>query len=127
MWLLGRMTIKMCFTTICFSVVVTMVSYWVYKYEVEDRDIAIVDYTSIRKIENTILPVPTSCFKDPFIEEELKKSNKILNITKNLVRRHSFLDHLKGNVFEVKYNDIEYKNVTLVTLFVCKTNFQKRK
>ena len=113
MRLLDRRIIKVCFTTICFSVVVTMVSYWVYKYEFEDRDIAVVDYISFRKIDNTIMPVPTFCLRNPFIEKKLKQTNKILNITKNLVNRDNFLQHLEGNGFKSQYNDIDYKNVTI--------------
>lgn len=114
MKLLTRKAIEILFTTTCFSVTIFMVGYWIYKYHVEDRDIAIVEHLSLSTIKaKNMIPLPTVCFKDPFIEHKLKETNLLLNTTQNLVDGKNYLEYLEGNHYDSIYEKIEYNNVTL--------------
>ena len=46
-----------------------MVGYWLFKYEVEDRSIGVVDYELFREAEDIKLPVASLCFENPFIKK----------------------------------------------------------
>ena len=105
----GRKAIKLYFSFICFSVVFVMISYWVYKYEVEDRDIAVVDYLSIGKMKH--MPVPTFCFMSPFVEQKFKLANIYSNTTRQPVNGHDYLEYPKGDRFESTFNDNNFKNL----------------
>ena len=64
-----RKQIKACFTFGCAIVVTFMVGFWIYKYDVEDRDIVVVDFLPIEEASGIDFPVASLCFKDPFIKE----------------------------------------------------------
>ena len=114
MKLLSRKAIEILFTTTCISVTIFMVGYWIYKYHVEDRDIAIVEHLSLSSIKaKDMIPLPTVCFKDPFIDHKLKEAHLFLNTTHNLVDGKNYLEYLKGNYYDPVYENIEYNNVTL--------------
>lgn len=80
MQLVIRKTIKDTFSIVCFLVVSFMVSYWGYKYQIEDRDIADVDFMSMQDIKETNMPYPTLCFKDSFIDQKLREINEKFNL-----------------------------------------------
>ena len=82
-----------------------MVSYWIYKFTVEDRDIGVVDYESLDKTEIGF-PLVSLCFKYPFLGNELKKINTSFS-------RYSYLQYLKGDIHDDQYEKIDYKNVTM--------------
>ena len=65
------------FKALCIVCVICMVGYWFYKFNVEDRDIGTVDYTSFKDSSRISYPVASLCFEslDPFSRE------KILNYT----------------------------------------------
>ena len=50
-----------------------MVGYWFYKFEVEDRDIGTVDYTSFKDDPKIIYPAASLCFAypHPFSREKI--------------------------------------------------------
>ena len=50
------------FLTVC---VMCMVGYWFYKFEVEDRDIGVVDYVWLRDATEVKYPAASICFRDP--------------------------------------------------------------
>ena len=101
-----RRKIKLSFNLLCAIVVAVMVSYWLYKYEVEDRDITVVDYSSFEEAKNVRFPLATICLRNPFIDVKLKQFNE--NITKEL-----YIKYLKGEYFEDQYQYIDYRDVTL--------------
>ena len=83
-----------------------MVGYWFYKFDVEDRDIGIVDYIAFEDDSTIPYPVASLCFDTPFSEEKLALIDPDVNIT-------HYLGYLKGDVFEERLKNIEYKDVTI--------------
>ena len=102
----NRESFKSCFTFICTIVVAFMVGYWFYKYEVEDRDIGVVDYVELEDTEDIKFPSISVCFKDPFLEKYLRAEN--LSIT-----RQMYTKYLAGEFNDEMYEQIDYSNVTL--------------
>ena len=101
-----RRKIKFGFNLLCAIIVAFMVSYWLYKYEVEDRDITVVDYSSFEEAKHVRFPLATICLRNPFIDAKLKQFDE--NITKEL-----YIKYLKGEYFEDQYQNIDYRDVTL--------------
>ena len=111
MILFSREKIKSSFTKICSIAVAFMIGYWIYKYKVEDRDVGIVDYLALKTANHIEMPVASFCFKDPFINENLKNFNK--DIWSTDINRDSYLEYLMGNIFDAKFEVVDYKNVTI--------------
>ena len=89
------------------TVVVCMIGYWIYKYEIEDRDIGVVDYALVKEIPEDIkMPVVSVCLRDPFLQMKLSKINDSIDTT-------AYKDYLKGNLKNSALDQIDYKNVTL--------------
>ena len=101
-----RKTLKLIFTMLCTIVVIVMVGYWLYKYEVEDRDIGVVDYTQLQDTEEVEYPVVSLCLKDPFLDEKLSSNN-------SGITRQIYLKYLEGELYDDTLENIEYTNVTL--------------
>ena len=68
-----------------------MIGYWFYKYEVEDRDIGIVDYIPLEEANEIEFPMATLCLVQPFIEEAMKEIDINVNST-------VYQEYLKGNI-----------------------------
>lgn len=83
-----------------------MISYWFYKYVVEDRDIGVVDYLSLEDTKDVDFPLPTLCIKTPFLTETLNKT--IFGMT-----RTDYLKYLRGEIWNNTYELINYENVTI--------------
>ena len=103
---INRKQFKCIFNVICTIVVVSMISYWYYKYAFEDRDIGVVDYVSLEKSKDIEFPLATLCFQNPFVEERLKRNDSGINST-------SYLKYLKGESQDGMFKSIDYQNVTL--------------
>lgn len=98
------------FKVLCFIGVLIMVGYWLYKFEIEDRDIGVVDYEILEKVD-VEYPVLSLCFKNPFIERELNKF--IVNGSQKL-DKSSYEQYLKGeNIDDKIMKSIMYENVTI--------------
>jgi len=82
-----------------------MVSYWIYKFTVEDRDVGVVDYESLDKTE-IHFPLVSLCFKTPFLSKKLKTLNESFSSS-------SYLQYLSGDIHDDQYEKIDYKNVTM--------------
>ena len=106
MMLCNRKYCKALYTISCAIVVAFMVGYWFYKYEIEDRDIGVVDYTSLEVSEDIKFPVVSWCFEDPFVDENLRATNS--NIT-----RQTYLRYLHGEIYDDMHEQIDYENVTI--------------
>ena len=103
----GRKGCKITFTIICVTVVVCMVCYWIYKYEVEDRDIGVVDYVLVKEIpEDMKIPVVSLCLRDPFLQNKLSLINDSIDTTE-------YKNYLKGEIQNTTLDQIDYKNATL--------------
>ena len=83
-----------------------MIGYWFYKFEVEDRDIGVVDYVAIEEAVDIKPPVASLCFIDPFIRSKLEKNFPGIDSS-------SYLDFLKGEHFDENLNNVDYSNVSL--------------
>ena len=88
------------YTAVCIIGVTVMVGFWFYKFDVEDRDIGVVDYKPLEEMPVAEIPVPTLCFQDPF------KPKRLLDFSK-------YIMYLRGALFDVKLGAIAYGNVTL--------------
>ena len=101
-----RKIIKRVFTFLCCVVLCFMVGYWFFKYQIEDKDVAIVDYLSLEEVTDVEFPVPTICFRNPFVERKLKENYSGIN-------SGMYLDYLSGNGIGNSFNDIDYENISL--------------
>ena len=68
-----------------------MMSYWLYKYEIEDRDITVVDYSKIEEAITVKLPIATLCLLNPFVEAKVKSFNSSISL-------ESYINYLKGHI-----------------------------
>ena len=103
-------SISKIFQMLCCIVVLIMVGYWLYKFKIEDRDIGVVDYELLEKAE-VDFPVVSICFRNPFLEKELRKETS--NETKELDKA-TYLQYLKGMHYVDKLiKNIKYDNVTI--------------
>ena len=104
--MMSRKSCKVAFTILCFVTVVFMVSYWFYKYEIEDRDIAVVDYVSLEEAKDVEFPVASICFVNPFKSSWINETSTDINTT-------SYLEYLKGELFDERFQHIDYERFTL--------------
>ena len=104
--LLNRKAFKCFFRLVCAIVVAFMVGYWLYKYEIEDRDIGVVDYAPLQDANEIEFPVISLCFMNPFLSKQFRASNS--NITMETYRQY-----LEGNVYDDIFENLEYSNLTL--------------
>ena len=102
---------KASFTSVCIIVVGLMMSYWFYKYQVEDRDIGVVDVLALSEANLIEMPVPALCFGNPFITKNLKESNE--DDTMGEINRKLYLEYLMGNFFLDYLEGFDYQNVTI--------------
>lgn len=89
----------------CVCATVFMVSYWFYKYRIEDKELCLVNYETPRKSQDSALPVVSLCLRNPFEDQRLKEISPDLNSS-------IYLQYLRGDVFDSRFKDIEYNNVT---------------
>ena len=101
-----RKTIKRLFTFLCCVVLSFIVGYWFFKYQIEDKDVAVVDYLSLEEVTDVEFPVPTICFRNPFVEKKLKENNSEIN-------SEAYLDYLRGKGLGIPSADIDYGKVSL--------------
>ena len=101
-----KRNIKRLFTLLCFVVLTLMVGYWLYKYLIEDKDVAVVDYLSLEEAKDVAFPVPTICFQNPFVEDRLKEIGDQNDAS-------SYLSFLSGRSLGNDLAVIDYKAVTL--------------
>lgn len=74
-----------------------MVGYWLYKYEIEDRDIGVVDYAPLETASEVEVPVISLCFKNPFLEKQSQTIN-------SSVTMEAYRQYLEGNVYDDIYD-----------------------
>ena len=101
----SRQVFRFTFASICMVCVAGMIYYWVYKFLVDDRDIGSVDYEDVPESEMK-LPVGSICVQDPFLENKIELIDPEMNGT-------TYLKHLKGEIYEERFENIDHENVTL--------------
>ena len=84
-----------------------MIGYWAYKYEIDDRDIGVVDYISLQASPNIKFPVLTVCFTNPIIEDNLNHTSN------NSIDVATYIKYLKGEVWSKELERVNFRNVTL--------------
>ena len=93
------------FSLICIIAVITMVSYWIYKYEVVDRNVGVVDYEVLDKIKDD-LPALAMCFMNPFLNNKLPSGDPNINSS-------IYLKYIQGEYYDDQLAGIDYDDVTL--------------
>ena len=86
-----------------------MIAYWLYKFEVEDRDVGIVDYVSIDESLDIPLPVASVCISLPFLKPRMLEQI-------NLTTYYTFISGLGSYEeydFEQNLAHVDYSSVTL--------------
>ena len=84
-----------------------MIGYWAYKYEIDDRDIGVVDYISLQASSHIKFPVLTICFINPIVEHKLNYvSNNSINVSR-------YIQYLKGEIWSKELERVDYQHVTL--------------
>ena len=84
-----------------------MLIYWAYKYEIEDRDIGVVDYVSLQHSDDIPFPVLSICLVNPINERKLKLE------TNGTISTELYLKYLKGEAWSESLARIEYPFVSL--------------
>ena len=77
-----------------------MIGYCMYKFGVEDRDIGVVDYQTLKESTEIEFPTVTFCFFGPFLPSKLVQDNTTIDYEK-------YLQYLKGETFEKEYLRME--------------------
>ena len=93
MSLCNRKICKALYTIACIIALTFMVGYWFYKYEIEDRDIGVVDYTQLENAEEIKFPAVSPCFEDLFIDKNLRFPSS--NVT-----RQTYQFYLEGKLYD---------------------------
>ena len=101
-----RRNVKLGFKVGCATVVTFMIGYWFYKYEIEDRDIGVVDLVPNEELSSVIFPIASICFNDPIIQEKLKKIDT--NFSGN-----SYMKYLQAKFYNQSYETIDYRSISL--------------
>ena len=102
----GRKLFRFLFKLFCTIGLAFMIGYWLYKFVIEDRDVGVVDYELMEKAKDVEYPIPAFCFKDPFIEKNLKSYGSSIN-------REAYIRYLKGELYNDELAKVDYENVTL--------------
>ena len=106
MTICGRGQFKALFSTLCIFFTVLLVVYWFYKFEIEDRDIGVVDFVPLNEAEGVKIPLLAICFSQFILISTLSKSN-------SSVTPQKFHDFLHGNFWDHKLMNINFENVTI--------------
>ena len=94
------------FAAFCIASTFVMVGYWMYKFQLEDRDIGVVDYKSIQESDDVPFPVFSFCFNDILYREKLR--------TKDLsVDLDQYIAYLEGTFFNDTYAKMNYNDITI--------------
>ena len=107
MKIISRNTFRFSFMAVCIVGVGFMVGYWFYKYEVDDRDIGVVDYVSLEEAEDVEFPVVSMCFENPFLDERLNETDPQINST-------TYLQYLKGDMYTEQFKLIDYDFIIMI-------------
>ena len=94
------------FTAFCIASTLVMVAYWMYKFELEDRDIGVVDYKSLQESDDTPFPVFSFCFNDILSRENLRNQDLSVDLDQ-------YVAYLEGTFFNDTYAKMNYHDITI--------------
>ena len=98
-----RKVFELFFTILCIITVAFMMGYWFYKYEVEDRDIGVVDYAQLEDAKEIKFPDVSICIQDPFHAKNLGAirfySNYTAQQAMNIAWRE-YRSYLAGDIYD---------------------------
>ena len=86
-----RVIFRFLFRVACIVSALCMVGYWFYKFEIEDRDVGIVDYKPFENASKVRYPVPSLCSYKPFSRKKVLKIDPNVNIQKYLTVSYTHL------------------------------------
>ena len=72
--------LRFCFYGICIATVTVMIGFWFHKYQIEDRDVGVVDYVPLEDADEVDLPNPYLCFSVPFLRKEFENPSSKTNV-----------------------------------------------
>ena len=101
-----RRNVKIGFEFGCATIVTFMIGYWFHKYEIEDRDIGVVDLVSNEELSTISFPIASICFNAPIIEEKLMKIDPNFSI-------NSYNKYLRGSFYNRSLETIDYRSISL--------------
>ena len=85
--------VRACFECICWMAVLSMVSYWIYIYALNE-DLCLVDYKTYFESESDEPPMLSICLKDPISEIKLKRHAPQIDL-------NTYLGILNGSHYNV--------------------------
>ena len=92
------------FHVICWIITTYLVSYWIYAYTL-DHDLCIVDYKKYLETESDEFPVLSICLKNQISEQKLQLQAPKVDI-------ETYLNFLRGDIYEKELAKINHENVT---------------
>ena len=101
----GRNYFRLSCYTVCILGAVLMVSYWFYKFGIEDRDIGVVDYIPFDEDKDITVPNLAICFQNPFLKS-------LVDVDKNITTQ-SYYEYLSGERNEPNFLKVNYSDNTL--------------
>ena len=99
---------KHTFSILCFVCTFCMISFWCYKFS-KDEDLCLVGYANFRENDFEALPVLSMCIRNPVIDRKLREINANINAS-------SYLNFLKGELYDKEMANIDYSNVSITLL-----------
>ena len=94
------------FKMACTVATISMVSFWVFKFQKND-DLSVIEYKHISNIKEMINPEFNVCFKRPFLSDKLGEINTDISFD-----HHS--EYIEGKLnFDDRHKHIDFNNVTL--------------
>ena len=85
-----------------------MVIFWCLKFS-KDEDLCLVSYKDFQKNEEKAFPVLSMCFRSPVIDGKLREIDAKINAS-------SYLQFLKGDIYDEKMAHIDYSHVSMMLL-----------
>ena len=101
-----RSQFKTLFSTLCIFFTMVFVVYWFYKFEIEDRDIGVVDFLSLNEAHDVKIPVLAICFSNFILINSLLKANPAVTPQK-------FHEVLTGNIWDQQSMNTSFDDVTI--------------
>ena len=106
MYIVSKTFFVYSFKVLCIACVITMVGYWLYKFDVEDRDIGVVDYIYFEDNSRIKYPVVSLCFQKPFSISKIARTDPNVSVS-------DYLSYLQGDLIAKGPYNFDYLNITL--------------
>ena len=91
------------FKILCIVATVATIAVWIYNYTL-DLDLCLVDFKYYANTKDSIPPVLSVCFSDPFEKDKLKEYG---------VNQSMYLSYLNGDFEDPNMKNVNYDNISL--------------